>query len=417
MSDLVSIDEFVGKGWYPGFKPEYLDGPFQIEPAGVFSEGDAKNFWFLDFHWPRGICPLGFCYVEDGYAGSTQLAAQSLPLPGGNGMTPHIAGTHIYASETTLPSPFEIAQRAERIGKTLPAFIEGFEALWAERVRELEAGLIHFEQYEFQDKSLPELGQLLLDARTHQKRAWDIHFEFMYPLLANYLGFYGMCSELGITPVETAKFLQGYDNKMLECDRALWELAVDARGTPAEAVLTSSAPDALFVAVKADAGCGTWLEGFEAMLTRHGMRTEGMADPMLAPWSEDPNPPLAAIRSFLENDSDFDFEEGNRNAVKARDEAVESARAKLTEAELQLFDGALDSCRRANFPWWNEDHNYYIDLRSTTPIRIAALGIGRALGLANPEDTLFCFHRELVMVANGELPWSEVETHIAPRLL
>ena len=46
----------------------------------------------------------------------------------------------------------------------------------------------------------------------------------MYPLLANYVGFYGMCTELGLDPGQIGKFLQGYDTKIMETDRELWRL-------------------------------------------------------------------------------------------------------------------------------------------------------------------------------------------------
>jgi pyruvate,water dikinase len=218
MSDVViSVDEFVDAGWYPGFKPEYMDAPWINERAGRFTKADEQRFWFIDFHWPNGFSPMGCIYLEDAYAWDLQAAARGLPLPAGNGLVPRIAGVHVYGSESRPPSAFEIQQRAERIATTLPAFLRDFRSIWAERVRELESGLKHFETLDYQTPTLSELAQILVDARAFNKRAWEIHFEIMYPLLANYLGFYGMCGELGISPVETAKFLQGYDTKMMAC--------------------------------------------------------------------------------------------------------------------------------------------------------------------------------------------------------
>jgi len=416
MSTVIPIDEFVGDAWYPGFRPGYMDAAWITERAGTFTQEDEKRFWFIDFHWPNGFTPMGCIYLEDAYSWGLQLAARQLPLPPGNGLVPRIVGVHVYGSEALPPSGFEIAQRAERIGTTLPQFLENFPAIWAERVRELESGLHYFESHAYDGKPLAELAQLLVDARAFNKRAWEIHFEIMYPLLANYLGFYGMCGELGIPPVETAKFLQGYDTKMMECDRALWTLAKAARGTLVEQILAETPPERLQTALRA-AGSATqaWLVEFDAMLAQYGMRTEGIADPMLAPWCEDPTPALGTIKSFLGRDGQFDFEAGRRAAAAERDEAVERARQRLTDGERQAFDQALASCRHANFPWWNEDHNFYIDLRATTPVRMACLAIGRTLGLDDPTDTLFCFHKELVLVAQGALAWSEVQPYIQPR--
>src|ERR1700694_1234067 len=108
--------------------------------------------------------------------------------------------------------------------QNLGPFLANFDAIWANKVAELESGLGYFERYIFAGKSLAELGQHLVDARTFQKRAFEIHFEIMYPLLANYVGFYDLCGELGIEPGEISKFLEGYDTKILETDRGLWML-------------------------------------------------------------------------------------------------------------------------------------------------------------------------------------------------
>jgi pyruvate,water dikinase len=57
MSTVVSIDEFITDEWYPGFKPEYGHSAFACEPIDTFRPEDQDRFWFLDFHWPRGLTP------------------------------------------------------------------------------------------------------------------------------------------------------------------------------------------------------------------------------------------------------------------------------------------------------------------------------------------------------------------------
>ncbi len=137
------------------------------------------------------------------------------------------------------------------------------------------------------------------------------------------------------------------------------------------------------------------------MLAKYGMRTEGIADPMLAPWHEDPTPALGTVKTFLEKGNNFDFDASARASTAEREEAIEAAHRKLSRSEREAFDQGLAACQHANFSWWNEDHNYYIDLRATTLVRIACLAIGSELGLDDPTDALFSFHRELVDVCKG----------------
>ena len=76
---------------------------------------------------------------------------------------------------------------------------------------------------------MSDLRENLIQARQYHKRAFEIHFQVMYPLLANYVGFYSMCTELGLDPGQIGKFLQGYDTKIMETDRELWRLTTAAR--------------------------------------------------------------------------------------------------------------------------------------------------------------------------------------------
>src|SRR5690606_39260407 len=123
----------------------------------------------------------------------------------------------------------------------------------------------------------------------------------------------------------------------------------------------------------------------------------------LPSWREDPTTPLGNIRTFLLDDGDgHDFDAGIGEARAERDAAIAAARARLTRAERRAFDAGLASCERANFVWWNEDHNHYIDLRATIPVRRAALAIGERAAARDRDDVFFLFHDELARVARGE---------------
>ena len=50
----------------------------------------------------------------------------------------------------------------------------------------------------------------------------------------------------------------------------------------------------------------------------------------------------------------------------------------MSTQERGAFDQALASCQHANFAWWNDDHNWYVDMRCTIPIRKAAQAIAQS---------------------------------------
>ena len=403
MATIVSVDEFVTDEWYPGFKPAFEHAPYYVEPFRTFNKEDEKRFWFLDFHWPRGLTPLGLIWNEDGYNWGTQFAAENLPLPPGRGLVSRIAGIHTYASPIDVQSPYEIGERAQRMGPRLGEFLANFDEIWASRRDEVERGWQHFVAMDPANMSLPELSTMLKEARAYHKRAFEIHFEIMYPLLVNYLGFYGMCAEMGLDVSQIGKFLQGYDTKIMETDRELWKLTRAAKQAGLAEVFATTPASELASKLDAMGGAGSaWMTQFRDFLQVYGYRTEGSCDVALPSWIEDPTPALGTIQSFIAKEEEHDFEKALAAAIEERETAIDEARSKLTAEEQTAFDAGVASCQAANFPWWQDDHNYYIDLKVSLPMRWAARAIAEKTGADQPDDGLFLFWPELTAVADGE---------------
>jgi len=130
MATVVPVEPYTGE-WYPGFKPEFIASPYIIDGTGPFTKEDQDKFWFLDFHWSRGLTPLAaFAWGQDGYCWGTQHAAEALPLPPGRGITSRFAGTHLYGSAIPESDPREIGARAQRLGTNLPRFLQSYKATW-----------------------------------------------------------------------------------------------------------------------------------------------------------------------------------------------------------------------------------------------------------------------------------------------
>ena len=68
----------------------------------------------------------------------------------------------------------------------------------------------------------------------------------------------------------------------------------------------------------------TWLTRFDDFLQVYGWRTEGSCDIALPSWMEDPTPALGMIKSFLQKDTEHDFEKARDAAVEERDAAVDA---------------------------------------------------------------------------------------------
>jgi pyruvate,water dikinase len=406
--DIIPIDQFYD--WYPGWTPELTDEPWHSDNPRPFRPGDEERFWFRDFHWPRGFSPLGYLYVQDCGCWGTQYAANSLPLPPGRGLTMRLGGPFPYDTEIPQTSEWEMGFRAARIERKMPNFLGNFDAIWEEAKWELDLGLNYFENYDFAGKSMADIGQYVTDARNFHKRAWEIHFELMYPLIGIYLELYGHCAENGVDPTQVSKFLAGRDSKIMETDRAMWGL-VDRANALGIASHFDNEPDQIRGALAAAGGnASTWLTEFDDFLKVYGWRTEGIADTNIPSWIENPASPLGQIRNFLELDERHDFDAAAAAIQVEKEEAIESARSHMVGDALGKFDELLAINQVANFAWWNEDHNYYIDLRATIPLRRGALAFSEAAGADAYDDGLFVFYRELQKVASGEAQWSDFQS-------
>ena len=228
--------------------------------------------------------------LEDGFAWGTQAAARNMPLPPSDGLAPRSPEFSCTARTFRSPrgSPV-VAPNASR--QCCPPFLQNFPAIWDERRNEIVKGLRHLETYDLSGKSPAEIWQYMVDARAFHVRAWEIHFDLMYPLTANYLGFYGLCKELGIAAPDIPKFLQGYETQPMKSDRAMWQLANSARGTQVQKLIADTAAGGIYKALKnapqARLGegirrlpAGLWLALATALLTsarRPGSRTRTAA--------------------------------------------------------------------------------------------------------------------------------------------
>jgi hypothetical protein len=271
MGNVVPVDEFTGE-WYPGYKPEHFDFPYWVDAPKPFQPGDENAFWFLDFHWSRGLTPLAATlWSADGYCWGTQSASEKLPLPPGRGITCRFAGTHLYGSPIPEADPREIGARANRLGTSLPHFLQNYRAIWEAGRDELEATWDYFQGVDLAAVPTGDLGGLIQQGRRYHKRAMEIHFDVMYPMLVNFLGFYGACAELGIDTNLVGKFLQGEDTKIMELDRELYGLAVKARNAGLAEVFADNEPGDLRAALSEHGGSAShWLTDFDDFLAVYG---------------------------------------------------------------------------------------------------------------------------------------------------
>jgi pyruvate,water dikinase len=419
---VFPVDEFVREELYPGYKQAFGSQPFVAGPVRPFSLADNERYWLRDsLHFSEGMVPASIATLDDAQTWGAQLGAEIVGVPPTRGSVNRLAGTHVYIGTIDVDTQWQVQARAARFGQYVSPILADFESYWAMRAGELQSAYDHFDNLDLSAMSLAEVWTALKDAYAFHRRAWFIHFEVMYVLTANYLAFYALAEEIGLSGSQVSSFLSGQETFYSRTDEELWRLAGLARSLGVESALLSGSPADMRSRIAALPRGAAWLASFDQFLSVYGQRLEETCRIDIPSWAEDPSPALYSIGAFLSKPTGFDFHGARAAAIAERDSQVEAARRTVNGGDLTRFNEALASNLTATFAWWNEEHNYLIDRRAAIPVRRATLELGARLAssgeIADPTDLFFAFKPELfdVMSGGGSASWVELRAMIPDR--
>jgi phosphohistidine swiveling domain-containing protein len=419
---VFPVDEFVREELYPGYKQAFGSQPFVAGPVRPFSHRDNERYWLRDsLHFSEGMVPASIATLDDAQTWGAQLGAEIVGVPPTRGSVNRLAGTHVYIGTIDVDTQWQVQARAARFGQYVSPILADFGAYWTTRAAELQSAYDHFDNLDLHVMSMPEVWTVLKDAYAFHRRAWFIHFEVMYVLTANYLAFYALAEEIGLSGSQVSSFLSGQQTFYSRTDEELWRLAELARSLGVSSALMTGAPADMRSRISALPQGPAWLGSFDRFLSEYGQRLEETCRIDTPSWVEDPSPALYSIGAFLAKPTGFDFHAARAAAVTERDGQIDAARRSLNGANLTRFNEALASNQAANFAWWNEEHNYLIDRRAAIPVRRATLELGTWLAssdeISDPTDLFFVFKPELfdVMSGGGSTSWAELRAMIPDR--
>jgi pyruvate,water dikinase len=419
---VFPVDEFVREELYPGYRQAFGSQPFVAGPVRPFSPRDNERYWLRDsLHFSEGMVPASIATLDDAQTWGAQLGAEIVGVPPTRGSVNRLAGTHVYIGTIDVDTEWQVQARAARFGAYVSPILADFGSYWTMRAGELQAGYDHFDNLDLSAMTVPELWTVLRDAYAFHRRAWFIHFEVMYVLTANYLAFYALAEEIGLSGSLVSSFLSGQQTFYSRTDEELWRLAGLAKSLGVDSALATGSTADMRARVLALPHGASWAASFDAFLAAYGQRLEETCRIDTPSWVENPSPALYSIGAFLSKPAGFDFHAARAAAIAERDAQIEAARRTVNGANLTRFNEALASNQAANFAWWNEEHNYLIDRRAAIPVRRATLELGARLAaageIADPTDMFYLFKPELyaVMASDGGPSWTELRAMIPDR--
>jgi pyruvate,water dikinase len=352
-------------------------------PASAFpvtweSPEHAEMTWVRDeMHFPAPLTPMTAAVLRHTFEPGLAAACAEMTWPI-KGFRQRTINGWLYTATLPAAPPEAMPAHMERHFATVGSHMDELRRRWDdEYLPDVLRLTAEIEGLDFADAG-PDARASLNALKERLTALWRLHFLTVFPKMAAGERFAGMYADATGSTEEMApyKCLQGEPNKSLETDRALYDLAADARRTPAVAeTLARGEPAAALAALESSPEGRAWLERFRTFLEEYGDRAQAIevAEPT---WREDPRFAVENLRRYLAEEA-LDPEGLRAVHLAERDRLAAAAREQLPEEARPAFDHAL-AVARAVWPL-EEDHAFYIDQRALAgAARRALLRLGTA---------------------------------------
>jgi len=271
----------------------------------------------------------------------------------------------------------------------LNPLVERFESYWLdELLPEIKQHIAYFESSDLRGMSLDQMRAHLAETLKRGQRMGALHGVIM-PMLFAMSQFEELYCELfeGATTLDALRLTQGFDNKTMEGDRALWRLSRLARATPeVREILSRHAADEIIPALEKSVASQQFLADLHKWLAYYGQRLNSVFALDQPSWIEDPTPAIQNLQAYIAM-ADLRPETEPAALAAEREKAVAEARLKLAgypQPVVTRFETLMKAAQVAAIV--HEDHNFWIDQRLFYHVRRLILEFGGRLAQAGALD-------------------------------
>jgi phosphohistidine swiveling domain-containing protein len=273
----------------------------------------------------------------------------------------------------------------------LNPLIERFESYWLDEILpEIKQHIAYFESCDLRGMSLDQLRAHLAETLKRVDRMGALHGVIM-PMLFAMSQFEELYCELfdGATTLDALRLTQGFDNKTMEGDRALWRLSRLAGSTPeVREILCRYAAREVIPALEKSAASQQFRADLHHWLAYYGQRLNSAFALGEPSWIEDPAPAIRNLQMYIAV-SDLRPELEPAALAAERERSVAEARTKLAgypQPIMARFETLLKAAQVAVVV--HEDHNFWIDQRLFYHVRRVILEFGGRLAQAGALDVV-----------------------------
>ncbi|MBW2485950.1 MAG: phosphoenolpyruvate-utilizing protein [Deltaproteobacteria bacterium] len=347
----------------------------EFDPERDFEQSPA---WFLDgtHSIPPWTPMFGWFWINFCRHGM-QYGAEMLSLPTVKGWDWRFMKGGGYLTLLLVKSQEEKQRREERFRKAILPFIEDYEGLWGGFIKEILERYEHLKALKLDEATNIELLDNFEETINTCRRMWEIHMYMMYGTYTAYILFENMCRELaGIDDTSPTfhRLVSGFDNKVFQVDRRLWQFSKRAEEEGLADVFLQNEPSNISAALATSEKGQAFLKDFMDFMNEDGWRMQRMSEINLPTWVEDPTPALSNVKQFLMKGGGFNLDEERGKVAKEREAAEKEVLDKVPQEQKGWFEQLMRLAQKSGI--FSEEHDHYLDLYTHAMMRRSALGLG-----------------------------------------
>jgi pyruvate,water dikinase len=341
----------------------------------------AMNSWFLDathcvppwtplfsWFWVR-YCPHGIKY-----------AATTLSIPSCKGWEMRYKDGGCYLGFHIIRDDELVREREVKFHKALEPWFENFDRLWAGYIEELLAMYEKLKVLDLDKATNIELLYHNYELINTCRRMWEIHFLGMYASYSAWLMLEDLCKKhfgLNDQSPEFLAMLRGFDNKVYQVDRRLWEFGQLGIDMGLGDIFLRNKDKNILPKLKETEKGKQFIKELYDFLEVEGWRMVRMNDLNVPYWLEDPTQPIGVIKNFIAWRCEYALDKVRAQLEKEREKAVASMLQRLPQEDKKQFQKLLRLAQKAS-PY-SEEHDLYCELYAHALIRRGYLAIGKRL--------------------------------------
>jgi phosphohistidine swiveling domain-containing protein len=370
----------------------------EFDPERDFEQSPA---WFLDgtHSVPPWTPMFGWFWINFCRHGM-QYGAEKMSIPTVKGWDWRFHKGGGYLTLLLVKNKEERQRREDRFKKEILPFIQDYDGLWGRYLHEILSRYENLKELNLDDASNIDLLDNFEETINTCRRMWEIHMYMMYGTYTAYILFENMCRELaGIDDTSPLfhSLVSGFDNKVFQVDRRLWEFSKRAQEDSLADVFTDSKPDEIGARLDTSDAGKAFMKDFMEFMNEDGWRMQRMSEMNLPTWLEDPTPALVNVRQFLQKGGGFNLDEERNKIAKQREAAEKEVLAKVPQEQRSWFEQLMRLAQKSGV--FSEEHDHYLDLYTHAMMRRSALGLGRRFvregAIDDPEDMFFLIPDEV----------------------